>query len=128
MLNTKPRRIGFATLALVLGCIAMGGAVHAAPSYDGNWTVLIATRSGACAQAYRYGVRISAGSVIYEGGMVALHGSVTPKGAVRVTVRAGGQWASGSGRLSGNHGGGIWKGQGTDGACAGTWSAERQHS
>ena len=46
--------------------------------------------------------------------------------AVRVIVQAGSQWADGSGRLTRNQGGGVWKGQGMNSACAGTWQAERR--
>ena len=45
---------------------------------------------------------------------------------VRVIVRSGSQWADGSGRLTKNRGGGVWKGQGTSGTCAGTWVGERR--
>ena len=51
---------------------------------------------------------------------------LTPKGAVRVSVSAGGQSANGSGRLSRNSGGGVWRGQGNSGGCSGTWAAERR--
>jgi hypothetical protein len=85
------------------------------------------TRSGSCDPTYRYGVQISEGNVIYDGGgLVTMQGRVTPKGAVRVIVQGGGQWADGSGTLKRNQGGGIWKGQGASSACAGVWQAERR--
>ena len=95
--------------------------------YDGAWSVLIVTRSGSCDPTYRYGVQISDGMVTYDGiGPITLQGRVTPKGAVRVIVSSGSQWADGSGRLTGNQGGGVWKGQGMSSACAGIWQAERR--
>jgi hypothetical protein len=85
------------------------------------------TRSGSCDASYRYGVQISDGMVIYDGGgPITMQGRVTPKGAVRVIVSAGSQWADGSGKLTRNTGGGVWKGQGMSSACAGIWQAERR--
>ena len=85
------------------------------------------TRSGSCDPSYRYGVQITDGMVIYDGGgPITMQGKVTPKGAVRVIVQAGSQWADGSGKLTRNQGGGVWKGQGMNSTCAGTWQAERR--
>jgi hypothetical protein len=100
-----------------------------APSnaFDGAWSVLIMTRSGACEPSYRYGVEIRSGEVLNAGGApVDLEGHVAPNGAVRVTVAAGNQEAHGAGRLSRTSGGGTWQGHGTAGTCAGTWQAERR--
>jgi hypothetical protein len=84
------------------------------------------TRSGACDAAYRSGVIIQ-NSVLYaEGGGFNLNGRVASNGAVRATVSAGGQYASGSGRLDRYTGGGVWRGQGSAGSCAGTWAAQRR--
>jgi hypothetical protein len=121
------RRACVPTLALALACVAVSGAAFARTVYDGDWSVLIVTRGGACEPTFRYGVQIADGMVIADGGgMATVQGRVTPKGAVRVIVRAGSQWADGSGRLTKNRGGGVWKGQGTRGTCAGTWVAERR--
>jgi hypothetical protein len=100
-----------------------------APSraFDGEWSVLIMTRSGACEPAFRYGVAIRNGEVLNAGGApVDLEGHVAPNGFVRVTVAAGGQEAHGAGRLSRASGGGTWQGHGSAGACAGIWEAERR--
>jgi hypothetical protein len=113
-------------LALAMSYGAMSGTAFGRGAYDGDWSVLIATNRGACDSSYRYGVRISDGRVIYDGSLVTMHGQVTPKGAVRVTLQSGSQWANGSGRLINNRGGGVWKGQGTGGTCSGTWAAERR--
>ena len=95
--------------------------------YDGNWSVLIVTNTGPCDRAYRYGLRIDNGSVIYEGSApVNVAGRVGKNGAVNVRVWAGQQGASGSGRLSRAAGGGVWRGIGSMGTCAGSWSAERR--
>ncbi len=116
-----------AGFVLVLVCVALVGPAFARASYDGDWSVVIVTRGGACEPDYRFGLQIARGMVINDGGGVAaVQGQVTPSGVVKVTVRAGSQWALGSGRLSRNRGGGIWKGQGNSGVCSGTWTAERR--
>jgi hypothetical protein len=84
----------------------------AASPFDGDWSVLIETRVGACAPTFRYGVQIQNGEVVNGGGeQVALAGRVAHNGA---------------GRLSRTSGGGTWQGQGSRGTCAGTWVAERR--
>jgi hypothetical protein len=116
------------TLALALTSIpATIATADARTVYDGSWSVLIVTNEGACDRAYRYGVQIADGMVIYDGGgMITMQGKVTPSGAVRVLVQAGSQWANGSGRLTKTRGSGVWKGQGMSGTCAGVWEAERR--
>jgi hypothetical protein len=120
------------TFVLALsGIAAISSTADARTIYDGPWSVLIITDSGPCDRAYRYGVQITDGMVVYDGsGPIAINmqGRVTPKGAVRVIVSAGSQWADGSGRMTRNKGGGVWKGQGMTGSCAGTWEAERRPS
>ena len=109
-------------------CIATSASTAVArTNYDGNWSVLVITQSGACDRAYRYGVQISDGNLFYEGAApVNLQGRVARDGSVRVSVAAGEQRADGSGRLFGDHGGGSWRGQGSAGTCAGRWEAERR--
>jgi hypothetical protein len=102
-------------------------AAIAATAFDGSWSVVILTQSGPCDHAYRYGVRISNGDVVYDGGEpVGLQGHVAPNGSVRVSLSAGGQQADGQGRLSRTFGTGTWRGQGSGAACAGVWQAERR--
>jgi hypothetical protein len=108
--------------------------VPAAPSapvaaaYDGDWSVLISTQNGGCDRAYRYGVRIAGGNVVYDGGgPVDLQGHVFSNGSVRVSVSGAGQHAEGTGRLTRTGGGnGTWEGQGSLGSCSGVWQAERR--
>jgi hypothetical protein len=115
------------TLVLALSCAAVAGPAFGRTVFDGDWSVLIVTHGGACDPAYRYGVRITDGTVINDGSSAAaVQGRVNPAGAVMVTVRSGNQWADGSGLLSSNRGGGVWKGQSSSGSCSGTWEAERR--
>jgi hypothetical protein len=114
------------TLALA-GVASAAGTASARTIYDGAWSVLIITQSGSCDPTYRYGVQIADGAVVYDGGgPITLQGKVSPKGAVRVLLQAGSQYAEGSGRLNRTRGSGVWKGQGMSSACAGVWQAERR--
>ena len=114
--------------ACALGAAApMPAQAAARMNFDGNWSVLIVTKSGSCDQAYRYGLSIRDGRVFYEGSAaVNVDGQVSPTGAVNVRVWAGSQSANGAGRLSRDFGGGNWRGSGSTGSCSGTWSAERR--
>ena len=129
---SRRRHALVAGFALALTCIpALTGAANARSIYDGAWSVLIVTNQGPCDRTYRYGVLIADGMVSYDGanaGLIAIkmQGRVTPKGAVRVILQAGSQWADGSGRLTKNRGTGVWRGQGMGGTCAGVWEAERR--
>jgi hypothetical protein len=114
--------------ALALAAAAPGPTFAAArANFDGNWSVLIVTDSGPCNRAYRYGVAIRSGSVIYEGNApVNVAGRVGRNGAVNVRVWAGSQSASGAGRLSRDYGSGRWRGAGSADSCAGSWTVERR--
>jgi hypothetical protein len=121
------RAIILGTTLVLTGIAATADTASARSIYDGPWSVLLVTRSGSCDATYRYGVQISDGIVIYDGGgPITMQGRVTPKGVVRVIVTAGSQYADGSGKLTRNQGGGVWKGQGMSTACAGIWQAERR--
>ena len=131
------RRPRFVALASALALSSLRGSARADDPkpdpaaartvYDGNWSVLIVTDSGPCDRAYRYGLSIRDGSVIYQGsGSVNVAGRVYRNGEVDVRVWAGPQGAHGYGRLSRRVGGGVWRGTGLMGACGGRWSAERR--
>lgn len=99
---------------------------HAA-KFDGIWSVLIATQSGDCDQAYRYDLQIKDSKVSYAGGNgFDVSGSVSGSGAVNVTIRRGAQQASGSGQLSATSGSGKWSGASSTSKCSGRWEAERR--
>lgn len=116
----------FASAFIFAAALAPEPAAARTP-YDGNWSVLIVTDTGPCDRAYRYGLSIQDGSVIYQGSAaVNVAGRVAKNGVVNVRVWAGQQGASGLGRLSRTAGGGQWRGIGSMGNCAGSWSAERR--
>jgi hypothetical protein len=127
--HTNRRRFGFfiPACALALTCLGATGPSFARSSFDGEWSVVIMTRDGACTPTLRYPVAISNGIVGNAGDTpVTVQGRVAPNGTVRVVVQSGGSWADGSGRLSTTTGSGMWQGQGTSGLCQGTWQAERR--
>jgi hypothetical protein len=120
----------FATAVVAL--LATSGALptdaFAAPkahagSFDGSWSVVINTARGDCGSGLRYGVRIVGGRVVGENGGYSVAGAVAPNGAIRVMVAEGGRSASGTGRLAGNSGGGVWRT--SSGECSGNWAAAR---
>jgi hypothetical protein len=87
--------------------------------------VLIVTTRGDCDRAYRYGITIANGNIVYDGGVVSLYGRVTGSGAVRVTVNSGNARANGTGRLNRRAGSGGWHGNSGQSACSGYWQASR---
>jgi len=95
-------------------------------AFDGAWSVLIVTDRGTCDRAYRYALRIDNGRVYYDNPNFSVSGGVDGAGRVRVGLGAGGQSATGSGRLSGNFGQGSWSGHSATSQCSGHWEAERR--
>jgi hypothetical protein len=125
----RARILHTAILALACAAIATPSLARspARNAFDGDWSVLIMTQNGPCDASLRYGVQIWNGQVVNNAAAaVDIQGRVTPSGMVRVNVQAGGQWASGAGRLDLARGGGVWQGQGSAGACSGTWVAQRR--
>jgi hypothetical protein len=96
----------------------------AAGNFDGSWSVVINTLRGDCGSSLRYGVRIVGGRIVGEDQSYQVAGAVNPSGAIRVTVAEGGRSASGTGRLVGNSGSGVWRT--TSGECSGHWAAARR--
>ena len=122
----RPVHVLFAAGFAVAAALTPEPAAARTP-YDGNWSVLIVTQTGPCDRAYRYGLSIVDGSVIYQGSApVNVAGRVQRNGVVNVRVWAGQQGASGYGRLSRFDGGGEWRGIGSMGNCAGYWRADRR--
>jgi hypothetical protein len=122
------RRFRAGLFALAIAAAGVTSPAFASTPYDGSWSVVIMTRVGACEPTVRYGVEISNGAFVNSAGsnQADVSGQVSGRGVVRVSVRAGGAWADGSGRLGMNSGSGVWQGQGPSGACEGTWVAERR--
>jgi len=129
MSNTTWPTISRATRALFV-CLVLAGSLviaHAALAgsrFDGTWNLTFVTQRGACDPTYNFTVDVLNGNVAHPN-ILTFRGHVTPSGAVRASVRVGQKYASGSGRLSGAPGGGVWSGRSSESRCAGTWTAQR---
>jgi hypothetical protein len=96
----------------------------AGTAYDGSWSLNIVTERGACDASYYFAVQIANGIVSHPN-LVKLRGRVSNRGAVRVSVSAGGKTAAGSGRLSQSAGRGRWTGRSGNERCSGSWTAQK---
>ena len=113
--------LGLAALAATLALAAPAFA----GSFDGPWSVTIATQSGGCDAAYAFPMRVAGGRVITSGG-TTMTGSVSGSGAVNVALSQGQSSGRASGRLSATSGGGTWSGNINGSRCSGYWQATRQ--
>jgi hypothetical protein len=95
-------------------------------AFDGVWSVSIFTRAGSCPASLRYPAVISNGRVVRADGEFGydISGAVYSSGAIVVNVSAGGQSATGRGRLNRTRGSGAWVAAG--GQCRGIWDAARR--
>jgi hypothetical protein len=123
--NRLARGCAYALVVASVTLAASATSNAAAPHFDGMWSVSIVTEKGDCDRGYRYPIRISHGTLVNGGDdPFTISGKVLPTGAITVTVSHGDKSATGSGKLAGDTGEGIW----TGGSCSGTWSAERRSS
>jgi hypothetical protein len=113
--------------ALASAGVGVASSAFAISPYDGNWSVVITTRVGACDPTSRIRLQITNGAVVNGAANdVDVRGKVSRDGSVNVSVHSGDAYAVASGRLSGETGKGTWKGKGSNGVCEGTWEAERR--
>jgi hypothetical protein len=125
MISYSARKFIFST-AFVVFAVVTASSAGAAGAFDGSWTAVIVTRSGTCNLSFRVGGHITNGIMHYGGGANnAFSGRVAPSGAVVGTFSVGPIHAAGSGRFSSHSGSGTWRGQGANGPCSGTWTAQR---
>ena len=116
--------------ALLAGILGAASVLAPSPGsartpFDGNWSVVLVTDQGDCDRAYRYGLQIINGQVVYGGDpSVQISGRVAQNGSVRVNLLYGDQAGSAVGRLSQTGGGGNWSSPTL--GCAGRWSAQRR--
>jgi hypothetical protein len=118
----------FASLsALVFGLTMACPLPALAAGYDGDWTVLVTTAQGNCDRTYSYEVSVAQGRILHTSyTSVTLNGTVSPQGAVMVSIRHFDDVATGRGHLAARTGGGAWRGTGKDGTCSGQWKAQRR--
>jgi hypothetical protein len=128
-------RVIFATALAALLAASAIQPLDAAPAprsaaittaFDGIWSVEIITDFGDCNRGYRYPLRIWQGRVIKadDDPNYNVAGIVTRNGAIGVSIASGDKTATGTGRLRGNVGAGIW--HTSNGECSGRWTAQRR--
>ena len=93
----------------------------AAATFDGNWSVQIASSNSACNAGSSVSIGISNGQVASNSSMVAASGRVADAGNISVTLVSGIKRAVGFGHHSGTSGSGTWRAA----LCSGTWVAQR---
>ena len=111
------------TLAIrVLLFAAMASATPAAAaSFDGEWSVQIASSSTACTNGAAVSLGISNGQIASTSAAVTASGRVADAGTINVTLTSGVKRAIGYGHLAGASGSGTWRAA----LCSGTWTAQR---
>ncbi len=112
-------------------CLVLAGShllisrqAFAGTRFDGTWNLVFMTQRGDCDPTYNFMVDVVNGNITHPN-ILTFRGRVAPSGAVVASVRVGRRYASGSGRLSGVSGRGVWSGRSSDTRCAGTWAAQR---
>jgi hypothetical protein len=112
-------------------CLVLAGShllisrqAFAGTRFDGTWNLVFVTQRGDCDPTYNFMVDVVNGNITHPN-ILTFRGRVAPSGAVVASVRVGQRYASGSGRLSGVSGRGVWSGRSGDARCAGTWAAQR---
>ena len=123
-------RFSRAAKALV-ACLAFAGVllgthspVLASSRFDGQWNLVFLTQRGDCDPSYNFTVDVVNGNISHPN-ILTFRGRVAPSGAVRASVRVGQKSASGSGKISGSIGRGVWSGSSGQSRCTGTWAAQR---
>ena len=122
--------LGRAARTLVV-CFAFAGSqlgaqspAYAGSRFDGQWNLVFLTQRGDCDPSYNFTVDVVNGNISHPN-ILTFRGRVASSGAVRASVRVGQKSASGSGKISGATGRGVWSGSSGQSRCAGTWSAQR---
>ena len=122
-LNRATRAL-FICLVLTGSHLGIPRQAFAGSRFDGTWNLIFVTQGGACDPTYNFTVDVLNGNVTHPN-ILTFRGQVAPSGAVHASVRVGQKYASGSGRLSGVSGRGVWSGRSNESRCAGVWTAQR---
>jgi hypothetical protein len=96
----------------------------ASSRFDGQWNLVFLTQRGDCDPSYNFTVDVVNGNISHPN-ILTFRGRVASSGAVRASVRVGQKSASGSGKISGGTGRGVWSGSSGQSRCTGTWAAQR---
>jgi hypothetical protein len=116
----RSRKILVATRFLFLLAIP-AATPAAAATFDGAWSVRIASSSSACGNGATASIDISHGRVASNDAMMTASGRVAEGGTISVRLVSGMKRAVGFGHLTGASGSGTWRGA----LCHGTWKARR---
>ena len=108
-------------LTLLLAGILPAMPAAASTTFDGQWSVQIASSSSTCTNGASVSIGISNGQVASNTASVSASGRVADAGIISVTLSSGIKRAAGFGRLSGSSGSGTWRAA----MCSGTWTAQR---
>jgi hypothetical protein len=114
------RKLFIATRILALLALPVATPAAAA-TFDGTWSVQIASSSSACNAGTSVSLGINNGQVASNSAMVAASGRVAEAGNISVTLISGIKRAVGFGHLSATSGSGTWHAA----LCSGTWVAQR---
>ena len=107
------------TVALITATSFATVASATATTFDGEWSVHIASSSSTCGNGQTVSIGINNGQV--SSSMVQASGWVAEAGNISVTLVSGVKRASGFGHLARTSGSGTWRGT----MCSGTWTASR---
>jgi hypothetical protein len=121
---SRAARALFTCSAFVGVLLGANSPVSASPRFDGQWNLVFLTQRGDCDPSYNFTVDVVNGNISHPN-ILTFRGRVAPSGAVRASVRVGQKSASGSGKISGGTGRGVWSGSSGQSRCTGTWSAQR---
>src|ERR1700742_297546 len=102
------RKTLWITAAITLAATKAFAGAESDKTFDGQWSVRIASSSSACGNGQIIPIGISNGTV--SSSMVKASGSVAEAGDISVTLASGAKRATGSGHLSGTSGSGTWTG------------------
>jgi hypothetical protein len=116
----QSRKTILATAILILAAMPIARPA-AASSFDGQWSVQIASSNSACGNGATVSIGINRGEVASTDAVVSASGRVADAGNINVSLTSGIKHAVGFGRLSGASGSGTWRGP----MCSGTWTAQR---
>jgi hypothetical protein len=92
-----------------------------AATFDGQWSVRIASPKQECGDGAPHSIGITNGRVASNNAAMQASGRVADGGTISVSLMSGLRHAIGYGHLSGSSGSGTWHGM----ACSGTWTAEK---
>ncbi len=110
--------------AVCWASLVLATTAEARTSYDGPWDLVFFTKHGSCDPTYTFSVNVTNGIVSHPN-LVKFHGYVRKTGAVHASVTVRDKYASGSGRLTTDTGGGTWRGHMGTERCLGYWTAQR---